>query len=212
MAAKCQPLSHFSLLSVLAVSLLFPGVGTSVASDREGDPVLLIVPSFERPEVCRYLPGSKRTLITPALMQHNGETRLLGAKAFKTSGEWDHFIKRARERSALQLATLNPEMIRDSHGIIQMAVIFSESPLTASCILSPAFLQHFSAIFGPELLIAIPTRNKIYIFPKLANHLQQMTGTIWDDYLISPMTASTEIFELSRNGLYAAGSLDPDDG
>ena len=212
MAGNGQPLSHFSILPLLAVSLIFLGAGNAVANKQEGDPILLIVPSFERPAVCRYLPGSKRTLITPSLMQNNGETQPLGANEVTIPEEWDRFIKSAKERSALQLATLNPEMIRDSHGIIQMAVINSESPLTASTILASGFLQHFSAIFGPELLVAIPTRNKIYVFPKLANHLQEMTGTIRDDYLISPMPVSTEIFELSRNGLHAVGSLDPDDG
>ena len=205
--AKCQRLSH---LFVVALGLHLLGTGNSVASERQGDPILLIAPSFERPPISRYLPGSKRTLITPALMQNSGESLPLGANALKTPEEWDLFIKGARERSSLQLATLNPEMIRDDHGIIQMAVINSESPLNASCILASGFLQHFSAIFGPELLLAIPTRNKIYIFPKLANHLQEMTGAIRDQYLISPMPVSTEIFELSRNGLRAIGSLDPD--
>jgi len=208
MAEKCQRLS---CLFALALSLLHFGPGNLVASDRVGDPVLLIVPSFERPAISRYLQGSKRTLITPALMQKSGETQQLGAKLLKTPAEWDRFIKAARERSALQLATLNPELIRDSHGIIQMAVINSESPVTASCILASGFLEYFSTIFGPELLVAIPTRYKIYIFPKLANHLQEMTWAIRDDYLISPMPVSTEIFELSRKGLHAIGSLDPDD-
>ena len=208
MAAKCQRLS---CLFAFSLSLLFFGAGNSVASDREGDPVLLIAPSFDRPAISRYLPGSKRTLITPALIQKNGEIQQLGAKAFKTPGEWDRFIKSARESSALQLATLNPEMIRDSHGIIQMAVIKSESRATASCILASGFLEHFSPVFGPELIVAIPTGNKIYIFPKLANQLQEMIGTIRDDYLISPMPVSSEIFELSRNGVRAIGSLDPDD-
>jgi hypothetical protein len=33
-----------------------------------------------------------------------------------------------------------------------------------------------------------------------------------DDYLISPMPLSTEIFELSRFGLRTIGSFDPDAG
>jgi hypothetical protein len=38
-----------------------------------------------------------------------------------------------------------------------------------------------------------------------------MAAAIRDDYLISAMPASTEIFELSHNGLRAVGSLNPDD-
>lgn len=181
------------------------------ASDQKGDPSLLIVPSFERPSVSRYLPLSKRTLLAPAFVTKSGEITFVGQKEFQTPEQWDRFVKAARERQALALATIDPQMIRDNHGVIQMAVIVSDNPMTASCIVQPGFLQHFKDIFGPELLIAIPTRNKICIFPKLANHLPLMRDAIRDDYLISPMQASTEIFELSQSGLRAVGSLNPDD-
>ena len=92
-----------------------------------------------------------------------------------------------------------------------MAVISTDNPLTASCLLLPGFLMRFSAIFGPELIVAVPSRTKIYIFPKLANRLPEMTGTIRDDYLISPQPVSLELFELSKNGIRAIGSIDPDD-
>lgn len=206
-------MSRFSAIARL--TLLFavlPAFSSPLhAESPQGDPALLVAPSFEHPAVSRYLPGAKRTILTPALVTKSGEITLLDEKALKTPDAWDHFVKEAAERSRLQLATLEPTMVRDGHGIIQMAVISTETPMTASAILLPGFLEHFSAIFGPELLITVPTQNKICIFPKLANHLPQMRGAIRDDYLISAMPASTEIFELTRQGLHAVGSFDPDD-
>jgi hypothetical protein len=38
-----------------------------------------------------------------------------------------------------------------------------------------------------------------------------MSGTIRDDYLISPMPVSTELFELSKSGLKTVGTIDPDE-
>jgi hypothetical protein len=184
---------------------------TAASEESDGVPALLIAPAFLRPPIYRYLPDAKRTILYPALLKHSGESEPLDGKHFETPEDWNRFIGDSRERSRLQLATLDPTLVRDSHGVIQMAVIFTDSPVTATCILAPGFLEHFSAIFGPELLIAIPTQNKIYVFPKLANKLQAMTDTIRDDYLISPMPASTELFELSRHGLHAVGSLNPDD-
>jgi hypothetical protein len=184
---------------------------SSKANDQTGDPALIIVPSYEHPLVSRYLPGSKRTLVAPALVSRSGEITYLTPNDISAPEAWDRFIKLAKELSSLQLATLDPEMIRDEHGVIQMAVIHSDKPITAALILLPGFLDHFSAIFGPELLITIPTQNKICVFPKLANHLPQLTEAIRDDYLISSAQASTEIFELNRNGLHAVGSIDPDD-
>jgi len=197
------------LLSVLLLALITPASVT--ASTDTGTPALLLVPYFQRPPVSRYLPSSQRTMLTPALLHGSSTPEFLASDAIKSPEAWDRFIKEAQERASLQLATLSPEMIRDSKGVIQMAVIHTDTPLTASCILLPEFLDHFSAIFGPEILIAIPAQNKIYVFPKLANHLVEMTGTIRDDYLISPIPASTEIFELNRHGLRAVGSLDPND-
>lgn len=89
-----------------------------------------------------------------------------------------------------------------------MAVISSDSPLTASCILLPGFLKRFSAIFGPELIVAIPSRNKIYVFPKLANQIPSMIETIRDDFLISPQPVSTELFELSKKGIRTIGNVE----
>lgn len=185
--------------------------GSALDEPTESVPALLIAPAYLRPQVYRYLPGAKRTIIYPAMINKSGGMEPVDVKNFQKGEDWDRFIKDSQERTSLQLAILDPTMVRDSHGVIQMAVIFTDTPVTASCILSPGFLQHFSAIFGPELLIAIPTQNKIYVFPKLANRLQAMTETIRDDYVISPMPASTELFELSKYGLHAIGSLNPDD-
>jgi hypothetical protein len=92
-----------------------------------------------------------------------------------------------------------------------MAVLTTDSPLLATCILSPGFLTRFSAFFGPELIVAVPTRNKIYVFPKLANRLPDMTQNIRDDYLISAMPVSTELLEISKKGIKAIGNIDPSD-
>jgi hypothetical protein len=191
------------------LALLPCGFQTLRASETEGA-VLLLGPSFDRPPIYRFLPGSKRTLLYPARRGKGTDAVPFAGKL--SPAEWDLFVKTARERSSLLLSTLNPTMVRDSHGVIQMAVIVSEDPLATSCILTPGFLQRFSAIFGPELLVAVPARNRIYVFPKLANSLPSAIGSMRDDYLISPMPLSTEIFELSRFGLRTIGSFDPDAG
>jgi hypothetical protein len=183
----------------------------AVSEDDGGHPALLLGGSFERPPVHAFLPGSKRTIVYPALFRNDGTCTPLATAAGMSPAGWDRFLKEAQERSLLLLATLDPSLIRDSSGVIQMAVIVSDDPRTASCILSPAFLKRFSAIFGPELLVAIPARNRIYVFPKLANRLEAMTETIRDDHLITPMPVSTELFEISKKGLRAVGSYDPHD-
>lgn len=180
-------------------------------ASEEPSPGLLLGGSFEHPPVSRFLPGSKKTILFPATLDRDGVFHPLASSGSRLSPSWDNFLKESRESSALLLATLDPAMIRDSRGVIQMAVITTENPLTASCILLPGFLKRFSAIFGPELIVAIPTRNKIYVFPKLANQLGAMAGTIRDDYLISPQPISTELFMISGKGIQAVGNVEATD-
>jgi len=166
---------------------------------------------FERPPIHRFVTGSKRTLLFPARVSRQSEVKPLGADAGMTAKGWDTFLKESREDTSLLIATINPLMVRDAHQVIQAAVMSSNDPRLASCILNPGFLRRFSAIFGPELIVAIPSRTKIYVFPKLANRLPEMIRTIRDDYLISPQPVSTELFELSKKGMKAIGTVDPDE-
>lgn len=115
------------------------------------------------------------------------------------------------ERAGLLLSTVDPLLVRDSKGVLQMAVLSADSPLLGTCVLTKGFLTKFSALFGPELLIVIPARNKVYVFPKLANRVPEMCTTIRDDYLISPMPVSTELFELSKSGIKAVGTIEADE-
>jgi len=115
------------------------------------------------------------------------------------------------ERAALLLARTDPNLIRDSRGVLEMAVLTTDSALLATAVMSKGFLSKFSALFGPELILAIPARNKVYVFPKLANRLPAMKQIIRDDFLISPAPVSLELFELSAKGLRTVGTLDPDD-
>ena len=206
MARKDQRFSWLALLLVLPFIPLTP-LSSLKASD-ESCPSLLLGGSFEHPPVSRFLPGSRKTLLFPADLDHDNRVLPLASSGGLLSPGWDSFLKNAQERTSLTLATLNPAMVRDSRGVIQMAVITTDSPLTASCILLPGFLKRFSAIFGPELIVAVPARNKIYVFPKLANQIPSMAGTIRDDYIISPQPVSTELFELSKKGIRTIGNVD----
>ena len=191
--------------------LLLTIASPSLRGADQESPILLLGGSYERPPIYRYLPGSKRTILYPALLGKNTFSKPLDRHVGMSDKFWDQLIKKSQENALLQLATLDPKIIRDSRDIIQMAVISTDYPSTASLVLLPSFLGHFSAIFGPELIVAIPARNKIYIFPKLANELPRMTEIMREDYLISPMPVSTEIFELSKTGLRAIGNYDPND-
>ena len=201
-----------------ALHLLAVGPGSTAAAhepkppaESGSRPVVMIGGSFERPPVMRYLRESRSTILYPALLSGNGRvlplpTDATGGKPMKPAA-YEQLISEARERAALLLATLDPEMKRDGHGVIQAALLKSPDPATATCILAPGFLDRFRAVFGPELIVAIPSRTTLYVFPKLANTLPEAAETIRNEYALSPCPVTTEFFEVSASGIRAAGDF-----
>lgn len=200
-----QRMSRIALITCLFV--LF----SSTASVRAGNDLkrgtLAIGGSFCSAEVRRFLQGSKATIIYPASLGPEARFVPFGSARKMTPSQYDTLFNSWKERSSLLLATLDPEIIRDNQGVIQAAIIRSPDSLVGTTVLLPVFLQRFRSIFGPEVLVAIPSENTVYVFPKLANRLPEFRDRIVDEFLLSPRPVTTEFFELSRRGIRAVGDL-----
>lgn len=180
---------------------------------EEKIPILLVEPSFLHLPLGVLISGSQRTVIVPAwLVKKNNqeETTTFLEAGYSTLSEkkMKLFVKQALSNLSADLALLSPQWIRDKHGVIQVAVLESSRTITASTILAPDFAAHFTTIFGPDLLLAIPSSNRVYIFSKLVSPLNKIAPTIRDEYKLSLNPVSTEFFELSHGQLRAIGSLD----
>lgn len=176
-------------------------------------PVLLVEPSFEHPPIATSIPGAQRTVIAAGFIQDDAEgkpTTSFLKPSWKTtrSSEMNDFVKAARSKLSVTLATLHPSFLRDENQVIQVAILESTNPLTASTILAPDFSERFINIFGPELHIAIPSTHRVYIFSKLASPLKNIAQAIRDDYKFASEPLTTEIFELGHGRLRTIGSLD----
>lgn len=165
----------------------------------------MIEPKFMPHEVSWSIPQSQRTVYVPARMV-NGEPKAL------TKAEFDRILptpadidRSARQAASLVCKTLKPEYVRDERKIIQYAVITSENSLTATAVLAPEFPELFAKTLGPDLLVAIPNRNKIYVFPKLSPSYQVLTEAVIADYESSSHPVSRELFEYENGRLQALG-------
>ncbi len=67
---------------------------------------------------------------------------------------------------------------------------------------SPSYSPRPSA---RTLLVAIPNRNKIYVFPKLSPSYQVLTEAVIADYESSSHPVSRELFEYENGRLQALG-------
>jgi len=187
---------------------MFPSLETSLMADASpGGETLAIGGAFGSSRIRRYLPGSRSTILYPATRESDGRISPAKPQSGLASGTWDKILSSWREDASLLLATLTPEMIRDGDGVIQAAMLRSTDPMLSTCMLLPGFLDRFSAVFGPEILVAAPSETTLYVFPRLANRMPEFRDRIVDEFLLSPRPISTEFFELSRKGLRAAGDF-----
>jgi hypothetical protein len=169
---------------------------------------VLIEPSFMHPEVSFPIAGAKRTLLVPGYLS-DGEPQYFRKKEWDALGlTWDAFRAQAARNATVK--TFHADLVRDVHQVVEYAAITSEDPLTATMIFSPDFLKRFKSIFGPTILVALPNRFTVYVFPGLASEYQEYSPMIIRAYQDSAYPVSLEVFEVSSGGIRAIGAFEDD--
>ena len=168
---------------------------------------VLIEPKFMRPEISFPIPGAERTVLVPGWLGDDGELHYFLKKDWDTLNlDWNDFQK----KSAMNVTDkkVKAEFSRGRKNVIEYAALTSDDPLTATAVLSPDFLKKFADVFGAKLLVAIPNRYAVYIFPSLASNYQDYAPMIIRAYHATPYPVSLEVFELSKEGgLRAIGAF-----
>jgi hypothetical protein len=167
---------------------------------------LLIEPKFLRYESAWPIPGSDRTVLVPARME-KGEILPLKREEVTSRGVTrEKILASAPAAAAAVLATLTPRYVRDDNKVIQYAVLESDNPLTASAVLAPKLGEIFARTLGPDLLVAIPNRNLVYVFPKQSPVFQTFADLVYAEYQSSSHPVSRELFEVRDGKLIAIGA------
>lgn len=166
---------------------------------------LLPEPKFMAPEISWPVAGSRATVLVPVRGSESAPLSLEGtADPALTISE----IQQEAAKSATQLLDSLPvEYVRNARGVILYAVITSQDPLTATCVLAPDFAERFLETIGPDVLVAIPNRFTIYIFPRSATPVEELSERVFVDYRATNYPISREIFEPRRGKLRAVGEL-----
>lgn len=162
-----------------------------------------------RPDFAEPVEGSKSTVLTPGLVR-DGEVKYLTKAQFERLGLDLASVRRvARAAASAEAVKLKPEFVRDRRGVIRYAVVTSDSPATAGAVLAPEFAARFADTLGPDLLVAIPNRYRVYVFPALAGDFADAAELVVRDYELSGYPVSKEVFRLTKDGLRAVGSFEP---
>jgi hypothetical protein len=169
---------------------------------------LVIEPAVLKTSAARALGGSKETVLSPAEQTPDG-LRILNADAFAAKGlSWEEFSAKALIVSTNLLKGLTPSVSKDKNGVALYAKVESDSPLTSSCVLCPEFAARFERELGKELLVLVPDRFTIYVFPRRGGEFQKLGPEIAKQFVASVYPASAEAFEITASGLKPVARLE----
>lgn len=166
---------------------------------------LLIEPTFMNYEAAWPIANAKTTVLVPARVV-DGEVRpLLRSEILELKVNRKKILATAPGAASAVLATLKPRYVRDANKVIQYAVLESDSPLTASAVLAPEFSGLFTETLGPELIVAIPNRFRIFIFPRATFASLNISDLIFNEYHATNWPVTREIFALRKGKLITIG-------
>lgn len=197
-----------AVLSVM-LCLRIVSAGKDPPAKPAAEPIVACIePLVLRTEAARLLPGSRKTVIVPAKESELGLSRLSKEEFAATGLKWEQFVTRAAAAAARHLKSLKPEIHRDAKGVAQYAVLKSESHLTASVIVCPEFFTLFRESFGDHLVVLVPDRFTVYVFPRSFGDFQSMGPAILGQFERSVWPCSQEAFEITSEGLKCLGAFD----
>lgn len=162
-----------------------------------------------KPHVAFPIARAERTVWVPGMVVENGGVELLSRAQFEALGvTWEAFRERAANNASGGLAAIEPEYFRNKARVIEYAALASDQPIVSALVLAPEFLKKFEHVLGPKLLVAIPSRFAVFIFPAIASNYRDFAPLVTEAYRATPYPVSLEVFEVSAAGIRAIGTYE----
>ncbi|MEI8233292.1 MAG: hypothetical protein WCH57_01250 [Verrucomicrobiota bacterium] len=213
---SCRQSARFkkTVLCGLAAALgMLPGMASPAAEPPQPATWRVALAGFLRPAntFTQPIPGARETERAAACVTAEGALRFLNRAEFAALGvDWAAFSTQSAAAASAELASLQPEWVRDRNQVIECAILRAKRPLdnVTVAVLAPDFLQRFRPVFGSKMLVAVPDRGTVFLFPKLASRYQAYGERVLSVYQKSECPVSREVFELSATGLRAVGTYE----
>ncbi len=192
------------LKSVLCVFVILAALGGGVAADNWA---LVVGPSFSEHKMRRPIDGSRRTVVSVCRLV-DGETVPVTPEELKSLDlSYDQIQGEGLQTASRVLAGIKPIFVRDGNGVIRHAELRGKHPLTASTVLAPEFAAMYRDTLGPDLLVAMPNRNLVFIFSRQDDAHLILAEEIIQGYLTALYPVSREVFSLENGSLRSLGAL-----
>jgi hypothetical protein len=170
---------------------------------------LILDPYFYRAPITVPIEGTKQTLL--AYYRAIDRETLAAAKPQELAGkDRPASVQQTLDHARRLLAIVKPEVIRDSSGVITALRLESFDPTFSSILLLPDLGNRYADLLGPDCYFAVPNRQTILCFPRLATDIQSFAALVHSLYHNDPWPISTEIFEIADGHLRVCGKFSDD--
>jgi hypothetical protein len=170
---------------------------------------LILDPYFYRSPISMPIEGTKLTLLAYYRVVDN-ETLVPAKPQELTEENRSAATQQTLDHARRLLRIIKPDVIRDSSGVITAVRVESADPTLSSILLLPDIGNHYADLLGPDCYFAVPNRQTIYFFPRLAADIQSFAALVHSLYHNDPWPISTEIFEIAQGHLRACGRFSDD--
>ena len=165
-------------------------------------------PRFMGHEVSFPLAGARDTVLAPVRL---GE----GGVEFATIAAWtaaalnEETVRKVTARFASEwLRHTKVEFVRNRKNVIEYAALRSDKLPVCVTVFAPEFRKQFEDVFGPNVMLVIPNRQTVFIFPGVAGDIPEYAPMILEAWRSAAPKVSLEVFELSARGLRATGRIE----
>jgi len=152
--------------------------------------------------------GAKGTVLAPARLGENG-VEFPNAAAWTAAGLNEETVRKVTARFASEwLRHVKVEWVRNGKNVVEYAALRSDKFPVCVTVFAPEFRRQFEEVFGPKLMIVMPNRQTVFVFPALAADLADYAPMILDAWRSPAAKVSIEVFELTERGLKASGRIE----
>ncbi len=170
---------------------------------------LILDPYFYRSPVTMPIEGTKLTVLAYYRVV-DSETLSPAKPEELTEKDRSASTKQTLDHARRLLKIVKPEEIRDSSGVITALRLESSDPTFSSVLLLPDIGNRYADLLGPDCYFAVPNRQTVFLFPRLAADIQSFAALVHSLYHNDPWPISTEIFEITNGHPRACGRFSDD--
>ena len=165
-------------------------------------------PKFMGHDVSFPIEGAKNTVLAPAKMGESG-VEFCTVKGWMVAGLNEDAVRNmTRTIAAEWLRHVKPELVRNRKKVVEYAVLQSDKLPVSATVLAPEFWKQFTDVFGATMIVVIPNRQTVFVFPGVGVNYSDYAPLIIEAWRSPAAKASLEVFELSEHGMKAVGKFE----